>query len=72
MLSDALALSEDEREMLAIEIGLSLETADAERPTEEQFIAQLRRISAYAEEHPESLMDWNEAQREIFGALLPE
>ena len=65
VLHDALELDEADREMLLIEIGLSFH--DRERPTQAEFIANLREVSAFADAHPETVLDWADAEREIFG-----
>lgn len=68
VLAQALELTEEERELLATQIhpGLSKDYAWTESPA---YIAELERRVRHAGEHPETLVDWEDAEREIFGDL---
>ncbi len=66
VLKEAASLSREDQEFLVLQLRLSFE-ADGDRPSEEVFIAEMRRISEEARSNPESTMSWDEAKRFIFG-----
>ena len=69
VLAQALALSEDDREILLIHVHESL--PESKDPwADPAFIAELDRESKYADEHPESVLEWEDAKKEIFEGLL--
>jgi hypothetical protein len=65
VLSDARSLSPAERELLFVEIGLTLDDGGA-RPSQSEFLRELEAISRDADEDPGSLSEWEDAEREIF------
>lgn len=70
VLSQALTLSEDDRESLLIHLHESLPKPKDDFWTDPALIAELDRRSKEADEHPETLMEWEEAEKEIFEGLL--
>lgn len=66
VLKEAASLSREDQEFLVLQLRLSFEE-DSNRPSEEEFIAEMRRISDHARQHPETTMEWEEARRRIFG-----
>ncbi|MFN8615704.1 MAG: hypothetical protein U0837_01265 [Dehalococcoidia bacterium] len=71
VLAQALELSEDDREILLIHVGLSLEEQRYDRWSDPALIAELDRRAREADEHPEILMDWKKAEKFIFGGPTP-
>ena len=70
VLTQALELDEDDRELLMIQVSESLEASKSDPFDNPSFIAMLDRESKYADEHPESLLEWRDAEKEIFEGLL--
>jgi hypothetical protein len=66
VLKEAASLSREDQEFLVLQLRLSFE-ADGDRPSEQEFIAEMRRIAEDARANPESTMSWEEAERFIFG-----
>lgn len=66
VLKEAASLSREDQEFLVLQLRLSFEE-DNDRPSEEEFIAEMRRIAEEARLDPESTMSWDEAERFIFG-----
>ncbi len=64
-------LTAEERELLAVQVttGLEPDYGWMERDT---FVAELERRMRHADAHPETLVEWDEAEREIFGELSDE
>ena len=60
---DALRLSQDERELLALDLALSVEK---EPGYDEAWAAEIERRIAEVKAGQADLMDWDEAEREIF------
>ena len=72
VLKQVLELDERGRELLVMEVSLTLEPPTEDRFANPKFIAELERRSRHAHEHPETLMEWDEAEKEIFGGLLED
>ena len=72
VLTQALELDEKDRELLMIQVGESLEGSSTGPFDAPAFLAELERRSKYADEHPEELMEWDEAEKEIFGGLFDD
>lgn len=70
VLTQALELEEEDRELLMIQMSQSLEASKTDFFDNPAFIAMLDRESRYADEHPESLLEWKDAEKEIFEGLL--
>lgn len=70
VLAQALELSEGDREILLILVHESLPKPKDPIWTDPALIAELDRRSKEADEHPETLMEWDEAEKEIFAGLL--
>jgi hypothetical protein len=70
VLTQALELEEEDRELLMIQVSQSLEANKSDPFDNPAFIAMLDRESKYADEHPESLLEWKDAEKEIFEGLL--
>jgi hypothetical protein len=69
VLTQALELDEEEDELLMIRVSMSLDAGKTDPFDNPSFIAMLDRESRYADEHPESLLEWDEAEKEIFEGL---
>ena len=61
---DALRLSQDERELLAMDLALSIEKAPG---YDEAWEAEIRRRLKELDEGKADLMDWEEAKTYIYG-----
>ena len=61
---DALRLSQDERELLALDLALSVEK---EPGSDEAWGAEIERRLKEVDEGKAGLMDWEDAKRYIFG-----
>jgi len=73
VLAQALELDETDREILVIQVSQSLTDAEGgELWSDPAFIAHLREVSRHADEHPETLMEWADAEKEIFGDRLKQ
>jgi hypothetical protein len=72
VLTEALKLDDRERELLVIEVTQSLEIPEGGMWEDPRLIAELERRSKHADEHPEELMEWDDAEKEIFGGLLDD
>jgi hypothetical protein len=66
VLKEAASLSREDQEFLVLQLRLSFED-DGDRPSEEEFIAEMRGIAEEARANPESTISWEEAERFIFG-----
>ena len=69
VLTEALKLDDRERELLVIEVTQSLESSDPPMWEDPRFIQEIERRVQHAREHPETLMEWNEAEKAIFGDI---
>ena len=67
VLSQALELDDRERELLIIEVTQSLESPDPPIWDDPRFKQEIERRVQHAREHPETLMEWDEAEKAIFG-----
>jgi hypothetical protein len=65
VLAQALELSDEERELLVVQLWDYKPELDPFLNPE--FIAELERRSLHAKEHPETLVPWEVAEKEIFG-----
>lgn len=71
VLAQALEMEEEDRELLVIQVSQSLGDVDSQQQwNNPALIAYLREVSKHADEHPETVLDWEAAEKEIFGDLL--
>ncbi len=67
ILEQALTLDERERELLVIEVSQSLGAPEAGGWDNPELIAELERRVLHARQNPETVMEWDEAEKAIFG-----
>ncbi len=66
VLTQALDLDEEDRELLVLQVSLSLE-GGPDPLADPRLIQELDRRVQHAREHPETALEWKEAELAIFG-----